>query len=391
LGGWSGPLQVENTPAGVAGRGVRLRYIDALRGIAALLVLWMHVANGYHALGPATFAHGRWLNDLFANVDVGRIGVVVFFLISGFVVPFSIHTESAAPIRGFAIRRLFRIFPAYWLSVPLAAFAFFWAAGSSFSAGEVLVNLTLLQDIVGVRPAEGVYWTLLVELVFYALCIALLLGRSLFSVRRIAIIAVSLALVHVFAMFMYWLGKPVTSVALSFWPLNLSVMFFGALYRLHASERDPVASLIGKALAIFYALALPIGATLAAHKVPAYTVAYALGFIVFVAGTRFVRVEARLTDWLGRVSYSVYLLHPIVAELIYLWLLRQPAASLWRTQHLAVYLAVVTALTLGAATLAYRFVEAPAIRLGHRLAARRERAIAENGIGVPRDAEPATT
>jgi len=125
LGGWwSGPLQVENTPAGAAGRGVRLRYVDALRGIAALLVLALHVANHYHALSPATAAHGRWLNDFAANLDIGRIGVVVFFLISGFVVPFSIHAESAAPVRGFAIRRLFRIFPAYWLSVPLAAFTF---------------------------------------------------------------------------------------------------------------------------------------------------------------------------------------------------------------------------------------------------------------------------
>jgi len=391
-GWWSGPLQVENTPAGAAGRSVRLRYIDALRGIAALLVLWLHVVNGYHALSPATAVQGGWLNELFASLDIGRIGVVVFFLISGFVVPFSIHADSAAPVRGFAIRRFFRIFPAYWLSVPLAAFAFFWIQGSPFSARELLVNLTLMQDLVGVRPAEGVYWTLLVELVFYALCIALLLGRSLFSPRRLAIIAASLALLHVVAMFMQWLGKPVASVTLAFWPLNLSLMFFGALYRMQATaQRDRDASAILPMLGIFYVLALPIGAALAIHKVPTYTIAYALGFIVFIVGTRFVHIETRLTDWLGRISYSVYLLHPVVAELIYLWLLRQPADSAWRTQQLVVYLAIVTLLTLGAAALAYRFVEAPAIRLGHRLASRRERAIASDRTDVPRDAEPATT
>ncbi len=352
----------------------------------------MHVANGYHALSPATVAHGSALNDLFARVDIGRIGVVVFFLVSGFVVPFSIRADSTAPVQGFAIRRLFRIFPAYWLSVPLAAFAFFWAAGSPFSTRELLVNLTLLQDIVGVRPAEGVYWTLLVELVFYALCIVLLLGRSLFSTRRLAIVAASLALLHVFAMFMVWLGRPVASVSLAFWPLNLSLMFFGALYRMQATAgADRVASSILKALAIFYALALPAGALLAVHKVPTYTIAYALGFLVFVAGTRVVRVETALTDWLGRISYSIYLLHPIVAELLYLWLLRQPVASPWRAQPLAAYLAVVTALTLCAAALAYRFVEAPAIRLGHRLAARRERAVARDDARMPPDAEPVTT
>jgi peptidoglycan/LPS O-acetylase OafA/YrhL len=371
---------------------VRLRYIDALRGIAALLVLALHVANHYHALSPATAAHGRWINDFAASLDIGRIGVVVFFLVSGFVVPFSIRADSAAPVQGFAIRRLFRIFPAYWLSVPLAAFAFFWIAGSPFSIGEVLVNLTLLQDVVGVRPAEGVYWTLLVELVFYALCIALLLTRSLFSPRRIALAAAALALLHVLAMFMHWLGKPVASIELSFWPLNLSLMFFGALYRLQATApRDRFATATLRALAIFYALALPIGSLLATHKLPTYTIAYAIGFVAFLAGTSVARIETRLTDWLGRISYSIYLLHPVVAELVYLALLRQPVDSPWRTQHLAVYLVVVAALTLCAASLAFRFVEAPAIRLGHRLAARRERAVSRNSGAMPGEAEPATT
>jgi peptidoglycan/LPS O-acetylase OafA/YrhL len=371
---------------------VRLRYVDALRGIAALLVLWLHVTNGFHALSPATEAGSRGLASFFATVDIGRIGVVVFFLISGFVVPFSIHADSSAPVQGFAIRRFFRIFPAYWLSVPLAALAFFWLAGVPFSAGEFLVNLTLLQDIFGVRSAEGVYWTLLVEIVFYALCIALLLGRSLFSPRRLALVAASLALLHVFAMFTLWLGRPVAGVALAFWPLNLSLMFFGALYRLDATApRDRVASSILRALIVFYVLALPLGASLAIHKVSTYTIAYALGLLVFLAGTRIVRIETRATDWLGRVSYSVYLLHPIVAELLYLALLRWPSDSAWRTQPLAVYLAVVTLLTLGAAALAYRFVEAPAIRLGHRIASRRERAAAPVRADVPREVEPATT
>jgi peptidoglycan/LPS O-acetylase OafA/YrhL len=370
-------LQAENATAmPVADRGTRFRYIDALRGIAALLVLWLHVANGYHLLSPTTGAHSRWINAFVTEIDIGRIGVVVFFLISGFVIPFSIRTGSAAPVTGFAIRRLFRIFPAYWLSVPLAAFAFFWISGLPFTAGELLVNLTLLQDVFGVRPAEGVYWTLLVELAFYALCIALLLSRSLFSARRVALVAAALALAHVLAMFMLWLHAPVASVVASFWPLNLSVMFWGALYRLNADEggRDRVAASIMMALAAFYLIALPVGAALAIDTVPRYTVSYALGFLVFLAGTRFVRIETRLTDWLGRISYSIYLLHPVVAQLLYFWLMRRPVDSPWRTQHLAAYLLAVLVLTLAAATLAYRYVEAPAIRLGHRLAARVERA-----------------
>jgi peptidoglycan/LPS O-acetylase OafA/YrhL len=193
-------------------------------------------------------------------------------------------------------------------------------------------------------------------------------------------------------MFTLWLGRPVAGVALAFWPLNLSLMLFGTVCRLQeGASRDRFASAILRALAVFYLAALPIGASLAIHKISTYTVAYALGLVVFLAGTRIVRIETRLTDWLGRVSYSVYLLHPIVAELIYLWLVRQPAGSAWRTQPLTLYLAIVTVLTLGAAALAYRIVEAPAIRLGHRLAARRERAVAADRAELSRTPEPATT
>ena len=83
--------------------GGRLRYIDALRGIAALLVLWLHVANCFHTLSPATEAGSRWLNDYVTDIDIGRVGVVIFFLISGFVVPFSIRADGDAPIIPFAI------------------------------------------------------------------------------------------------------------------------------------------------------------------------------------------------------------------------------------------------------------------------------------------------
>ena len=343
----------------------RLRYVDALRGIAALLVLWLHVSNGYRGLGT----HSAWLDGFIANVDVGRIGVVVFFLISGFVIPFSIRPDSAAPVGAFVIRRVFRIYPAYWLSVPLAAFVFYWGIGAVFPASALVANFTLLQSAFGLPNAEGVYWTLIVELAFYALCIALLLTRSLFDARRIAILASVLALAHVFAMFMLWLGRPVVSVGAAFWPLNLSVMLWGALYRLDTTgAADRVSSMLLRALGVLFVIALPIGAALAVHTRVVYTIAYALAFVVFLAGMRFVRIETKLTDWLGRISYSIYLFHPIVFQPIYLWLMGQPTDSPFRTQHLATYLAANVALTLVVASLVYRFVEKPAIRFGHRLA-----------------------
>ena len=112
-------------------------------------------------MSPETARSGGWFIATIADIDVGHIGVVVFFLISGFVIPFSIAPDRAAPVGSF-------------LDPPrsshLSGVLAFGAArggrdlldlGQPFSAREVLVNLTLLQDLFGVRTAEGVYWTLL--------------------------------------------------------------------------------------------------------------------------------------------------------------------------------------------------------------------------------------
>ena len=103
-------------------------------------------------------------------------------------------------------------------------------------------------------------------------------------------------------------------------------------------------------------------------------------------GTRVVRIETRLTDWLGRISYSIYLFHVIVIMAIEWWLLRRtPEGSPWRTQHVGVYTAIGVAVTLAVASLVYRFVEKPGIRLGHRLAERwQQRALRRLETAVPR-------
>ena len=369
-----------------APRAERLRYVDALRAIAALLVVWLHTIAAFGRVSPETQATGGWFRAVVANVDVGHVGVVVFFLISGFVIPFSILPDRAAPVGAFAIKRFFRIYPAYWVSVPLAALVVFWIWGTAFSTRELLINLTLLQDVFGVRAAEGVYWTLLVELVFYALCIVLLVTRSLFDVRRVALVAAVLGLVYVAVQASHWVRHLYITSSVPYWFLNLSVMFTGALLRSRwddtVGRRDRIADLLLGGLIVTYVLVLPIGAWLVfgpQHNMP---LTYAIGFAIFMLGTRAVRIETRVSDWLGRISYSIYLFHVIVFTAIEWWLLKQPAGSTWRTQHLGVYAAVGLAAVLVIASLSYRLVERPGIRLGHRLATTwQERVLRHRGAG----------
>src|SRR3954447_22948773 len=86
----------------------RLGFLDAARGVAALLVVAAHGAGVYF---PAYLPWAR------ANLELGRAGVVLFLLISGFIIPASL--EQGGDLGKFCLRRFFRLFPAYWLCVAL--------------------------------------------------------------------------------------------------------------------------------------------------------------------------------------------------------------------------------------------------------------------------------
>jgi len=350
----------------------RLRYIDTLRGIAALLVVWLHSASFLARTSERTHDTAGWLYSVITRFDVGHTGVVVFFLISGFVIPFSIRPDRPAQVGSFVIRRFLRIYPAYWLSVPLAAAAIFWIWGTSFSLREVLINLTLLQDLFGVRSVEGVYWTLVVEIVFYALCVVLFVTGSLFDRRRITLLAAALGLAFSVILAMAWSRHAIMNSPAVFWLLNLSVMLCGTLFRDRSQSadapRDRLVDIVFWTLLLAYVVVLPLGTVWATGWRNNPMLPYAVGFMIFILGTRALRIETRVTDWLGAISYSIYLFHTIVILSIDWWLLKQPADSAWRTQHLGVYMAAAVAATLIVSSVVYFLVERPCINLGHRLA-----------------------
>lgn len=154
----------------------RLRALDALRLVAALMVAAYHYGGRD---GEVAVAWGSSPAEQFPSAHTwlayGPLGVQIFFVISGFVICMS---GWGRPLRSFFASRVSRLMPSYWAAVVLVTvvFALPPVVYHAVSPSDFLVNLTMLQQPLGAERVLGVCWTLWAELRFYvlfALCVVL--------------------------------------------------------------------------------------------------------------------------------------------------------------------------------------------------------------------------
>src|SRR5206468_1842345 len=145
-------------------------WLDALRGIAALCVVFDHLS--YSVLQPVRDSVYNWF-------DPGQYGVFVFFLVSGYVVPASLERKGS--VRGFWVSRVFRLYPLYMFAV--GAMVVLWAPGTGSLAGtkadpvtDFFADVFMLQSVLWGSTLPNVVWSLAYEMVFYLLITALFLG-----------------------------------------------------------------------------------------------------------------------------------------------------------------------------------------------------------------------
>ena len=399
-----------------AGSGARLGWLDVLRGVAALAVVFDHL--GYYLLQHVRAIVYHWF-------DAGNYGVFVFFIISGYIVPASLERKGS--VRTFWVSRLFRLYPLYLLAVGIAVALYLLHFGSLRGEGSdpetsILSQLLMMSNVLVGQNLPNVVWSLSYEMVFYLLLTALFIARvhkrsswyalafaaaavaiggllpqayfthNLATPRLIALTAdlavlAGLALAVVLRGMSRLLGAGIAAVVavalLAFngswlWPWEtlsiLALMFTGTVfYRAEQGQyswRKAIVvgvAVLGLAITagLWHSHAWGMGAYAELLWERRWFSALLLAGLTFGAGMalRHVRWPRALT-WLGLISYSVYLLHPLVIEVYHHFS--------WTRQHhpfllQVVLFAGVLAVVVGLSSLTYLFVERPMQNLGRRV------------------------
>lgn len=338
----------------------RITHLDGLRGVAAVAVVLSHVAEQINARFP-TLALDRMLDF----VGFGRIGVVTFFCLSGFVIPFSFR--AVKPVQSFAISRFFRLYPAYWLSLAIAALV---ALPQSYPPLTLLANATMVQSVLRQPDVLGVYWTLFIELVFYGVCVAMFVSGLLARVEAVVLAVVVLCLAAIAAAALSYVNFPVKPpVGI---PGYLAIMFFGTVCRYAFLNGERLAIRALPALVVLLVVAITLVALMGYTRgnLPDRPLADWLGVYVglalFLLAWKAKALLSRPTMiWLGNISYSLYLLH----SLCVLGSARLAAHFDAPAVQIAIILAAIP-FSMLVAHVSNRFVEQPAIRLGRHVSHR---------------------
>jgi len=330
---------------------LRFSEVDSLRAVACALVILGHAGRPMASSILSELARGS-----------GLFGVLLFFAISGYVVPSSLRGGRWGGVKNFAIRRFWRLYPPLWFAVVVACVA----DPSIIKDGRLPWGLTMLPSLSGAGLVQLHFWTLEIELVFYLIIASLFfifggLNRLVIAGGYLVSILLYLNFVEDIRGLNYW----------SHFPLYIAIMFYGASCRMimqfHSSRsakwRQGVLLGLATGLLMIWPMRAAYLGVIERNEAQLESAVLLLSVIVvFILWVIIRPVKIAWLAYLGRWTYSVYLLHGVVLYFCSRVLLLQSFMPAWG------YVSVVTSLSFALGAAAYRWIEQPSDRIGKRIA-----------------------
>ena len=338
--------------------------LDGLRGVAALLVVWYHVFEGY------AFAGGT----LIESINHGYLAVDFFFILSGFVIGYAYDDRwgKSLTVKNFFKRRLIRLHPMVVMGAVLGVITFCIQGSEQWDGTHVATSMVMWALLFAmffipaypgagyeVRgngemfPLNGPSWSLFFEYIgniLYALFIRRLSNKAL--TVFVVLLGVALAAFAVFNVSTYGnIGVGWTLDGVNFLGGSLRMLFPFSLGMLMSRNFKPM-----KVRGAFWICTVALIALFAVPYLEgmeplcmkgvyeAFCVIVAFPIILWIgaSGTTTDVQSTKICKFLGDISYPVYVIHYPLMYLFYAWLIENKLYTLGETWHVAVCVFVLS-------------------------------------------------
>lgn len=274
----------------------RIPELDLLRFTAAAGVVLFHLTNW-----PAN-------PNLLTHVAAfGSMGVPLFFMISGFVILMTAQNRTGI---GFVNSRIARLYPSFWIAVVLSSLALALLAKRPPSPATFVANLTMQPHAFNQPYIDTVYWTLVVEMKFYALTWLVIVTRQMKRVETLLTLWLAITAIAIWVKFPHWLDAVVM-------PMYAS-LFAGGCYLYLIRSRGANARRL-----LMFAASIPLSmywtltyqhkythSTSLETQLTVMAIILGISVVLLLLALRWWSVpRIRLWFWLGCLTYPLYLTH----------------------------------------------------------------------------------
>jgi peptidoglycan/LPS O-acetylase OafA/YrhL len=356
----------------------KLAFLQIGRAIACFSVVLAHNSFCYTAhpvneavlrVSPALPPH-KW-GWFVQTIAQSGVGVMIFFLISGYVIALSLRQTSA---KAFLVKRFFRIYPVYIICFLLAVGHYFiykqwmrrddwWYGGNTLRL--MLSEMSLVGDLLGpltniTEVKMQIAWTLMIEVKFYLLC-AVLAKLKILNAIGVTVIALMAAVMWAMAGGTTHIGDAHHVLLTYWWNIILHLlsymtyMFIGSCVYFYDAHYMSRRSLI---LAV---LCLTVIHMLTCARDRGFAFIPIGGIVIFGMLYQTKMGMGRITNGLANLSYPLYVFH-IVCYAFCAWLFAKANVT---NPYFGVVSSIAYAIVM--AFLISRFVEIPMQRLGARI------------------------
>jgi peptidoglycan/LPS O-acetylase OafA/YrhL len=272
--------------------------IDAFRGVAILAVVAFHYLVRWEpphsetSITRLSNAYPQWLS-------FGALGVELFFIVSGLVISMTLLRSQSW--MEFTAKRVARLYPPYLFAVVVttAVFLVYDPAHFRVNVGEFLVNLTMLAPLFDVRPVDGAYWSLVPELFFYAwAALSWILLKDRFAIGLVLVGVIG----QVVSPFKDFLGD-------IFLADYMPIFLFGVALWTAISGSWRSTCLVGSAALCLYFWRYGLAPETYRPSLVDHVIILGGAAFLSVLLLCFKRARWGPLAWIGRISFSFYLIH----------------------------------------------------------------------------------